>query len=115
MAQYNASMESRGQPTVVASVSRSGASRTVLEEAHAGEEQARRELMEAAQQADALAALPVAAGSAVGVVSFVGLPTRRRLGFVAIFDVRWGCAWLVFNWCGRVRASRCASFGSADC
>ena len=47
-------------------------------------------------------AAAAAAGSAVGVVSFVGLPTRRRLGFVAIFDVWWGCAWLVFNWCGRV-------------
>ena len=65
MAQYNASMESRGQPTVVTAVSASGANRTVLDEARAGEEQARRELMEAAREADALAAIPVAIGSEV--------------------------------------------------
>ena len=60
-------------------------------------------------------AAAAAAGSAVGVVSFVGLPTRRRLGFVAILDVWWGCAWLVFNWCGRVARVARREFGSADC
>lgn len=48
MAQYSASMESRGQPIVVTAVSMAGASRSVLDDARAGEELARRELMEAA-------------------------------------------------------------------
>lgn len=65
MAEYNASMSARGQPSVVSAVSTSGASRTVLDEARAGEEVARRELMEAAREADALAAMPVAVGSAI--------------------------------------------------
>jgi len=65
MAAYSASMSARGQPTVVSAVSTSGTSRTVLDEARAGEEVARRELMEAAREADALAALPVAVGRAV--------------------------------------------------
>ena len=41
--------------------------RTFLDEARAGEEVARRELMEAAREADALAALPVAVGKAVAL------------------------------------------------
>ena len=60
-------------------------------------------------------AAAAAAGSAVGVVSFVGLPTRRRLGFVAILDVWRGCGWLVLNWCGRVARVARREFGSADC
>ena len=63
MAEFNASMATRGQPTVVSAISTSGASRTVLDEARAGEELARREQMEAAREADALAAMPVAIGS----------------------------------------------------
>lgn len=63
MADYSASMAARGQPTVVSAVSTSGASRTVLDEARAGEEEARRELMEAAREADALAAIPVVRGA----------------------------------------------------
>lgn len=51
MAQYSTSMAGRGQPTVVSAIATSGTSRTVLDEARAGEEQARLELMEAAQQA----------------------------------------------------------------
>ena len=65
MAEYHTSMASRGQPTVVSAISTSGASRTVLDEARAGEELARRELMEAAAEADALASVPVAVGSVV--------------------------------------------------
>ena len=67
MAVYSASMSARGQPTVVSAVSTSGTSRSVLDEARAGEEVARRELMEAAREADALAAMPVAVGSAVAL------------------------------------------------
>ena len=37
MAQYNASMEARGQPSVVTTVSTHGTNTTVLDEAHAGE------------------------------------------------------------------------------
>jgi len=58
MAEYNAAMTSRGRPTVVSAISTSGTSRTVLDEARAGEELARRELMEAAREADTLAAIP---------------------------------------------------------
>ena len=65
MAEYNSSRAARGQPTVVSAISTSGASRTVLDEARAGEELARRELMEAARDADALVEVPVAVGSAV--------------------------------------------------
>jgi len=67
MAEFNASMATRGQPTVVSAISTSGASRTVLDEARAGEELARREQMEAAREADALAAMPVAIGSPASV------------------------------------------------
>jgi hypothetical protein len=71
MAAYNASMSARGQPTVVSAVSTSGASRTVLDEARAGEEVARREMLAdlAAREADALAACPVAVGSALDPVA----------------------------------------------
>jgi hypothetical protein len=63
MAQYNASMAARGQPTVVSAISTCGPSRTVLDEAREGEELARRELMDAAREADVLAATPVVVGS----------------------------------------------------
>lgn len=69
LAQYSAAMATRGQPTVVSAVSTSGASRTVLDEARAGEELARRELMEAARAADVLATIPVAVGSVVSAVA----------------------------------------------
>ena len=58
-------MSARGQPTVVTAVSTCGTDRTVLDEARAGEEVARRELMQAAREAEALAAMPVAVGRAV--------------------------------------------------
>ena len=66
MAEYNASLSARGRPTIVSAVSTSGTSRwSVLDEARAGEEVARRELMEAAREADALASTPVAIGTAL--------------------------------------------------
>jgi len=67
MAEFNASLATRGPPPVVSAISTAGASRTVLDEARAGEELARREQMEAAREADALAAMPVAIGSPASV------------------------------------------------
>ena len=65
MAQYNASMEARGQPAVVTAISTAGRNMTVLDEARAGEEEARREMVEAAEAAAALRAAPVVAGTVV--------------------------------------------------
>jgi hypothetical protein len=64
MAQYNASMNARGQPAVVTAISTAGRNMTVLDEARAGEEEARRELIEAAEAAAALRAAPVVVGYA---------------------------------------------------
>lgn len=90
MAEFNASMATRGQPTVVSAISTSGASRTVLDEARAGEELARREQMEAAREADALAAMPVAIGSPASVegqgltvVEAVSVDEKRPKGGIA--------------------------------
>ena len=61
-------------------------------------------------------AAAAAAGSAVGVVSFVGLPTRRRLGFVAISGCVAGMRVARLRWCGRVprRAARVLAARIAD-
>lgn len=69
MADYNTAMESRGQPAVVTAISTAGREMTVLDEARAGEEAARRELIQAAEAAAAAAAAtraaPVVAGTLV--------------------------------------------------
>ena len=75
MAEYDASMEARGQPAVVTAISTAGRNMTVLDEAHAGEEEARRELIAAAEAAAALRAAPVVAGTAVSATD--DAPSRR--------------------------------------
>ena len=66
--------------------------------------------------APSFSAAAAAAGSAVGVVSFVGLPTRRRLGFVAISGCVAGMRVARLRWCGRVprRAARVLAARIAD-